>query len=55
MPGKPNSLRTNTSKKVPDNIRSIGEIFNQFPITFKYGIAKPLYKVLRLPMMDILS
>ena len=42
-------------KKVPDNIRGIGKIFNRFPSPFKYRIAKPLYKVLRLPMMDTLS
>ena len=28
VPGKPNSLRTSTSKKVSNNIRGIGSIFN---------------------------
>ena len=55
MPGKPNSSRTNKSKKVPDNIRGIGKIFNRFRSDFEYGIGKPLAKVLRLPMMDMLS
>ena len=55
MPSKSNSLRTNTSKKVPNNIRGIGEMLKQFPSMFKYKIAKPLYKVLRSPMMDTLS
>ena len=55
MLGKPYSLRTNMSKKVPDNIRGIGKIFNLFLITFENRIAKPLYKVLRAPIMNILS
>ena len=46
VPGKPKSLRTNTSKKLLDNIRGIGEMFNRFLSTFKHGITKPLYKVL---------
>ena len=50
-----NSLKTNTNKKVPDNIRGIGYIFNQFPSTFKKGIAKPLYKVIKLPTVNTLS
>ena len=43
------------NKKVLDNIRGIGKIFNSFLSTFKHRIAKPLYKVLRLPTMDTLS
>ena len=54
MLGKPNSLRTNMSKKMLVNIRGIGKIFNWFPSTFEYGISKILDKVLRLPTMDML-
>ena len=55
MPRKSKSLRTNTSQKVPYNIRGISQMFIWFTSTFQYGIAKPLYKVLRLPTMDTLS
>ena len=55
MPGKPNSLRTNISKKALDNIRGIGKMFNWFSSTFEYGITKLLGKVLRSTMMDALS
>ena len=55
MPGKPNLLRTKTSKKATNNIRGIGYVFSQFSSTFKYRIAKLLYKKFRLPTMDMLS
>ena len=55
MPGKLNSQRTNMSKKVAENIRGIGKIFNHFPRTFGYGKSKPLDKVLRLPTMYMIS
>ena len=55
MPFKTSSLKTNTSKKATDNIRGIGEMYNQFPSTFEYGIAKLLDKILRSPTMDMLS
>ena len=54
VPGKPNSLKTNMSRKLLDNIRGIGKMFNWFSSTFKYGIAKLLYKVLRFPMVNTL-
>ena len=55
MLSKPNSIKTNTNKKVPDSIRGIGYIFNQFPSTFKHRTAKPLCKVLRVTMVNKLS
>ena len=55
MPGKPNSLRTNISKKEMYNIRGIGHIFNWFPSTLRSGMAKPLNKVLREPTVNMLS
>ena len=55
MLSKPNSQRTNMSKKVLENISGIGKMFNRFLSTIKHGIAKLLYNVLRLPKMDTLS
>ena len=55
MPGKPNSLRTKISKIVLNNVRGIGEIFNQFPSNFKDSIAKSLYKVMKSPTLNMLS
>ena len=55
MPGKLNSLRTITTKKVLNSVSVIGKILNWFPSTFTDRRTKLLYKVLRLLTMDMLS
>ena len=55
MPGKLSSLKTNIINKALDNFRGIGLIFNQVQSTFEDGIAKLLYKVLKVPMIYTLN
>ena len=55
MAGKPNSVKTNMSKKMLDNIKGIGLIFNWFLCSFKHRMAKPFDKVLRVPIVNTLS